>query len=90
MDTQNREQISTGAREKFPEPRGWAMKWVLTQETARSTAEQGPKDGDRTWKKFAEPQGWALKWDGFALLRLGSSRAGVPLLPPLNPAEMGS
>jgi len=70
MDTRN--------RDKFAKPRGWALKWVLTQEMAPSTAEltqemapstaeQGVEKGDETWEKFAEPRGWALKWDGFAL-----------------------
>jgi len=59
MDAQN--------REKFAEPRGWAMKWVFTQETIPSTAEQEAGNGNETWEKFVEPRGWAMKWDGSAL-----------------------
>ena len=50
---------------KFAEPQGWALKWVFTQETARSTEQQKPEQSGR--EKFSEPQGWALKWDGSAL-----------------------
>ena len=52
---------------KFAEPRGWALKWVFTQESAGSAPEQEVKNDDRTWEEFAEPRGWALKWDGSAL-----------------------
>ena len=66
MGTQNRDRPST-RREKFPEPRGWALKWVFTPESAGSTAEQKPETGNGARGGFAEPRGWAMKWDGFAL-----------------------
>ena len=68
MDTQN-----PSGREKFPQPRGWAMEWVFTQETASSTAEQVQEDcvDEGPCEKFAEPRGWAMKWDGFALSKAG-------------------
>jgi len=70
MDTQNREQVPT-QREKFAEPRGWAMKWVFTPEATHPTAEQETGSGSGVWEKFAEPRGWALKWDGFSLSEVG-------------------
>ena len=64
MGTQN-----SSGREKFQEPRGWAMKWVFAQEAAPSTAEGVQEDynGSGPREKFAEPRSWAMKWDGFAL-----------------------
>lgn len=59
MDTRN--------REKFAEPRGWALKRVLTEERAHPAVEQEPENGCDEWDRFAEPRGWAVKWDGFAL-----------------------
>ncbi len=56
---------------KFPEPRGWAMNWVFTQEIEAQLAEleqasvTGP--ANMSGKKFAQPRGWAMEWDGFAL-----------------------
>ena len=76
MDTQNRGQKSAGAREKFSEPRGWAMKWVFTQGAAPPTLEQGPESNDGTGEKFAEPRGWAMKWDGLALSTTGKQQNG--------------
>jgi hypothetical protein len=66
MDTRNRDKPFTG-REKFPEPRGWALKWVFTPEIAHFTTEQEPEDGGGARGRFVEPRGWAMKWDGFAL-----------------------
>jgi hypothetical protein len=71
MGTQNRDRPFT-RREKFPEPRGWALKWVFTPEVARSTAEQKPENGNGARGGFAEPRGWAMKWDGFALSETGT------------------
>ena len=63
MDTQNSSQ-----REKFPEPRGWAMNWVFAQEIAAQIAEMATEDRiGMPREKFAEPRGWAMKWDGSAL-----------------------
>ena len=41
----------------------------FAQETACSTAEQGPEHSSEAWRStvFAEPRGWALRWDRFAL-----------------------
>ena len=76
MDTQNRDQKSAGAREKFSEPRGWALKWVFTPEAAPPILEQGPESNDGTGEKFAEPRGWAMKWDGLALSTTGKQQNG--------------
>ena len=64
MGTQN-----SSGREKFQEPRGWAMKWVFAQEATPSPAEEVQEDCSDSGpcEKFAEPRGWAMKWDGFAL-----------------------
>ncbi|MEE8389787.1 MAG: hypothetical protein V3S14_03190 [Anaerolineae bacterium] len=62
MDPKNRDQ-----REKFPEPRGWAMNWVFAQEMDAQLAEQEQVSSTGSRKKFAEPRGWAVKWDGTAL-----------------------
>lgn len=62
MDIQKRSQ-----REKFPEPRGWAMNWVFAQELEAQAAEMEGKSGAGAREKFGEPRGWAAKWDGFAL-----------------------
>ena len=63
----------SNGREKFPEPRGWALKWagfgpILPREVARPAAEPAPKNCNGASRKFPEPQGWALQWDGFCLL----------------------
>ena len=65
MDTQNR--VKSAGVPKFPEPRGWAMKWVFTQEMALPTVEQRTEENNPLKEKFAEPRGWAMKWDGLAL-----------------------
>lgn len=72
-----------GQREKFPKPRGWAMKWVVEEMEAQLTAQQmqeiqnlqesESQAGAR--KKFAEPQGWAMKWDGSALSEADKPRS---------------
>ncbi|MEE9617690.1 MAG: hypothetical protein V3T90_11905 [Anaerolineae bacterium] len=59
--------MDTRSREKFAEPRGWALKWVFTPEAGPSIAEQEMGDNSGTREKFAEPRGWAMKWDGLAL-----------------------
>lgn len=59
MDTRN--------QGKFAEPRGWALKWVLTEERAHPAVEQETENGCGVWDRFAEPRGWAVKWDGSAL-----------------------
>ncbi len=74
MDTQNREK-SAGVP-KFPEPRGWAMKWVFTQEMALPTVEQRTEENNPLKEKFVEPRGWAMKWDGLALSEAGKQRDG--------------
>ena len=72
MGTQNPSQ-----REKFPEPRGWALGWVFAQEAAPSTGEQVQEECDNgSCGKFAEPRGWAMRWDGFALSEAGRRRNG--------------
>jgi len=80
MDTQYRVQAFT-QRKKFAEPRGWALKWVFTQEAAGSATGQVPEDDNGTWEKFAEPRGWALKWDGFALSDVKEQQSGHVLSP---------
>jgi hypothetical protein len=62
MDNKN-----SGQREKFPEPRGWAMNWVIEQEITAQLAELEQASVINTGKKFAQPRGWAMEWDGFAL-----------------------
>ena len=66
---------NSGQREKFPKPRGWAMKWVVEEMDAQLAEQQiqeiqnlqesESRTGAR--RKFAEPRGWAMKWDGSAL-----------------------
>ncbi len=56
-----------GQRNKFPEPRGWAMNWAFTQELNAQLAELEQASVNRPGKKFAQPRGWAMEWDGFAL-----------------------
>jgi len=68
--------MDTRSREKFAEPRGWALKWVFTPEAASPTVEQGPETSDETGEKFAEPRGWAMKWDGLALSTAGKQQNG--------------
>ena len=68
MDTQNRGQKSAEGREMFPEPRGWAMKWVFVQQGVLSTVEQSQEHSNGLKKEFAEPRSWALQWDGFSLV----------------------
>ena len=75
MDTQNRDKSA----DKFPEPRGWAMKWVFAQEVVPPTVEQGPESSGGTGEKFAEPRGWAMKWDGPALSEAGKQQNGSAL-----------
>jgi len=70
MDTKN-----DGQREKFPEPRGWAMNWVFVQEIEAQMAEMEPESVAGARKKFAEPRGWAVKWDGVALSAGGEPRS---------------
>jgi hypothetical protein len=64
MSTRN-----SSGREKFQEPRGWAMKWVFAQDAAPSTVKGVQEDcnGSGPREKFAEPRSWAMKWDGVAL-----------------------
>jgi hypothetical protein len=70
MDTQNRSQ-----REKFPQPRGWAVNWVFAQEIAAQLAGQVQQDpGSPPRQQFTEPRGWAMKWDGFALSKAQGQR----------------
>jgi hypothetical protein len=67
MDARKRQQDVTHARrEKFPEPRGWALNWDCPLET---DAVAGPTDkrSNGAWRKFPEPSGWAAKWDGAVL-----------------------
>ncbi len=52
-------------RDKFSEPRGWALKWVFAEETTVVAVKSSAGNGGR--EKFLEPHGWALKWDGSAL-----------------------
>jgi hypothetical protein len=73
MDAQNPNQSTTGEpRDKFPEPRGWALKWdgfvpgAATPETSPTAAEE-PQPTNVVWDKFPEPRGWAANWDGAAL-----------------------
>ena len=64
MDVQNRDRVyaqeivpwTWGA---FAEPRGWALKWVFTQQMAYHSVEQRPRDGKVPWNKFAESRAWA-------------------------------
>ena len=75
MDNQN-----PGQRDKFPKPRGWAMKWVLEEMEAQlaGLAEQQVQESQvRTGarRKFAEPRGWAMKWDGSALSQAKEQRS---------------
>jgi len=53
--------------EKFPEPRGWAMNWVIEELEAQLAEQQAHEGRAGGREKFAEPRGWAMKWDGFAL-----------------------
>ena len=62
MDTPNGSQ-----RNKFPEPRGWAMKWVFEEMEAQLAEQYVQERSAGARKKFTEPQGWAMKWDGSAL-----------------------
>ena len=71
MDNQNPSQ-----REKFPEPRGWAMKWVFEEMEAQLAVQQAQESHTGAHKKFAEPQGWAMKWDGSALSRAQGRQNG--------------
>ena len=75
MDNQN-----FGQREKFPEPRGWAMNWVLEQEITAQLAELEQASANRLVnrldKKFAQPRSWAMEWDGFALSEADRQRNG--------------
>ncbi|MDY7078437.1 MAG: hypothetical protein SXV54_16095 [Chloroflexota bacterium] len=66
MDTRN--------QDKFMEPRGWAMKWVLTPAPTHPATGQEQGNLSETWEKFAEPRGWAVKWDGFALPGAGEEQ----------------
>ena len=54
-------------RNKFPQPRGWAMKWVMEEMEAQLAEQHTQESRARGRKKFSEPQGWAMKWDGSAL-----------------------
>ncbi|MDY6877060.1 MAG: hypothetical protein SWK90_12765 [Chloroflexota bacterium] len=63
----------SGAREKFAEPRGWAMKWDgfgLSESGARKR-EIKDSNGSGIREKFMEPRGWAMKWDGGSLSEVG-------------------
>ena len=71
-----------GKREKFPKPRGWALKWVVEEMDAQLAEQQmqelrNLQEGESqagARKKFAEPQGWAMKWDGSALSQAKEQR----------------
>lgn len=76
MDTHNPDQASTeqkrSSREKFPEPRSWALEWhaqhidqLSTPNGNGSPVEQEQKRS--SGEKFPEPRGWAAKWDGLVL-----------------------
>ena len=71
MGNQNHSQ-----REKFPEPRGWAMKWVFEEMEAQLAEQQAQESRTGAHKKFAEPQGWAMKWDGSALSKAKERQSG--------------
>ncbi|OQY16443.1 MAG: hypothetical protein DRI77_05225 [Chloroflexi bacterium] len=71
MDTRN-----SGQREKFAEPRGWALKWVFAQEAAPPAAEQAQENYGRSREKFAEPRGWAMMWDGFTMSKAEERQDG--------------
>jgi hypothetical protein len=86
MDTQNRDQQKSSSREKFPEPRGWALEWhtlhfdqVSTREEARSTTEQEQKNSNG--EKFPKPRSWAVKWDGLVLSEAGERQNGRAWFP---------
>ncbi len=70
MSTQNY------SRQKFAEPRGWALKWVFSQETACAPAGQEISSDNGTCSKFVEPRAWAMKWDGSALSEAVERRNG--------------
>jgi len=68
---------------KFPEPRGWALKWagftpMPPREVARPATEPAPRRSNGASRKFPEPQGWALQWDGFCLLGDQERRTSSP------------
>jgi uncharacterized membrane-anchored protein len=71
MDNQNFSQ-----REKFPEPRGWAMKWVFEEMEAQLAEQQVQESCIGAREKFAEPRSWAMKWDGFALSKADERQNG--------------
>jgi hypothetical protein len=82
MDAQNRNQSATSEpRDKFPEPRGWALKWdgfvpqATTPEDSSTTAEE-PQPTNGVRDKFPEPRGWAANWDGSALGELQGRQNG--------------
>jgi hypothetical protein len=58
-----------GERDKFPEPRAWALRWQTeTQFSAGSRLEdRSPDKGNGEGEKFPQPRGWALQWDGFSI-----------------------
>ena len=64
-------QSAGGQRDKFPEPRAWALKWetlngdeMADRASGRFDADHEPQSGDIRWDKFPQPRGWALRWDG--------------------------
>jgi len=56
MDTRN--------EGKFREPRGWALNWVMGEESAPARREERRYVAPGTREKFLEPRGWAMKWCG--------------------------
>jgi hypothetical protein len=61
---------------RFPEPRGWAVNWVIEELEAQLAEQQVQEGRAGAREKFAEPQGWAMKWDGFALSKADERRNG--------------
>jgi hypothetical protein len=76
MTSHNRkEQETTAAREKFPEPRGWALQWdgsfhgTASQEAEAIKEEAPSRRSDKSLNPFPEPRGWAAKWSGHVLTK---------------------
>ena len=77
MSTHNRkEQETAAAREKFPEPRGWALQWdgsfhAAAPQEAETDKEDPRRGSDEALNPFPEPRGWAAKWSGNVLTHRG-------------------